>query len=72
MQDSEILAALLRTVPGSKQLEPSPEEEEEMAEMRVLREQGERDRVMVRERLTKERKEAELLKIARGEVPSEA
>ncbi|KAH7399139.1 CI-B8 domain-containing protein [Phaeosphaeria sp. MPI-PUGE-AT-0046c] len=72
MQDSKILAALLRTVPGIKELQPSAEEEEEMAEMRALREQGERDRVMVKERLTKERREEELLKIARGEIPDAA
>jgi large subunit ribosomal protein MRP49 len=72
LQDSKILDALLRTVPGIEQLEPSPEEQEEMAEMRALREQGERDRAVVKEKLTKERREEELLKIARGEVPEVA
>lgn len=67
LQDSKILDALLRTVPGIEQLEPSAEESEEMAEMRALREAGERDRVVVKERFTRERREEELLKIARGE-----
>lgn len=72
MQHSKILEELLRTVPGITELEPSPEEAEEMAELRTLREQGERDRVLVKEKLTKERREAELLRIARGEVAEAA
>ncbi|EAT84961.2 hypothetical protein SNOG_07495 [Parastagonospora nodorum SN15] len=68
--ESEILDLLLKTVQAQNApLEPS---EAELAEMRELEEQkarAERDRVQVREHFLKERREQELLKLARGEVP---
>jgi large subunit ribosomal protein MRP49 len=37
--------------------------------MKEFKERSEKDRVEVREKLLKERREQELLKLARGEVP---
>ncbi|KAF9698529.1 hypothetical protein EKO04_003430 [Ascochyta lentis] len=65
---SEILDALLAKLPESVVLRPTPEEEQRMAEMAEFRESSEADRVLVREKLMKERREAELLKLARGET----
>jgi large subunit ribosomal protein MRP49 len=67
-QDSQILDALVKTV-GATQIETTAQEKQEIADMKELRERGERDRVEVREKLIKERRELELLKMARGEVP---
>jgi large subunit ribosomal protein MRP49 len=67
-QDSQILDALVKTV-GATPIETTPLERQEIADLKELRDRGERDRVEVREKLIKERRELELLKIARGEVP---
>lgn len=67
-QESEILDALTRTV-GATPIEPTEQEKVEMRELEDFRERSERDRVEVREKLVKERREQELLKLARGEVP---
>lgn len=69
---SEILDALLAKLPESQILHPTPEEELQMAEMDEAKVRSEADRVLVRERLVKERREAELLKLARGEVTAAA
>jgi large subunit ribosomal protein MRP49 len=66
-QESEILAALVKTT-GATEIQPTAQEEAEMAEMEEARERSERDRVLMRETLVKARREEELLKIARGEV----
>lgn len=65
---SEILDALLATLPESEVLRPTPEEEQQMLELEEFKERSEADRVMVKEKLLKERREAELLKLARGET----
>jgi large subunit ribosomal protein MRP49 len=64
--ESEILDALIKTL-NPEILQPTEHEVELMAEHAAQKEQSERDRVEVREKLVKERREAELLKIARGE-----
>lgn len=69
---SEILDALLAKLPESVVVRPTPEEEQQMADMAEARERSEADRVLVREKLMKERREAELLKLARGETVAAA
>jgi large subunit ribosomal protein MRP49 len=69
---SEILDALLAKLPESVVVRPSEEEEQQMAEMAEFKERSEADRVLVREKLMKERREAELLRLARGETASAA
>jgi large subunit ribosomal protein MRP49 len=67
--EKEILEAFVAKT-GAQELKPT---EQELAEMRELEDQkvrSEADRVLVREKLLKERREAELLKLARGEVPT--
>jgi large subunit ribosomal protein MRP49 len=66
--ESEILEQLVRTV-GATPIEPTEQERQEMREMDEKRERSEKDRVEVREKLIRERREQELLKLARGEVP---
>lgn len=65
---SEILDALLATLPESEVLRPTPEEEQQMVELKEFEERSEADRVLVRETLLKERREAEMLRLARGET----
>lgn len=65
---SEILGALLAKLPESVVVKATPEEEQQMAEMAEFKERSEADRVLVREKLMKERREAELLRLARGET----
>jgi large subunit ribosomal protein MRP49 len=65
--ESEILEALVKTL-RPEIIQPTPQEQQEMADMAVQRERSERDRVEVREKLLKERREEELLRIARGEA----
>ena len=67
-QPSEILDALLAKLPESEVVRPSPEEEQALADHAEQDARSEVDRVLVKERLTKERREAELLRLARGEV----
>jgi large subunit ribosomal protein MRP49 len=66
--ESEILEALVEKT-GAQELKPTEQELAEMKEIEEFKERAEVDRVQVRERLMKERREAELLKLARGEVP---
>jgi large subunit ribosomal protein MRP49 len=65
---SEILDALLAKLPDSQVIRPTAEEEQQMADMVEFKERSEADRVLVREKLLKERREAELLRLARGET----
>jgi large subunit ribosomal protein MRP49 len=67
--ESEILEALVAKT-GAQEIKPTEQELAEMQEIAEFKERSEADRVQVRERLLKERKEAELLKLARGEVPA--
>ena len=67
--ESEILEALVAKT-GAQEIQPTEEELAEMREIAEFKERSEADRVQVRERLLKERREAELLKLARGEVPA--
>ena len=71
LQPSEILQMLIDKT-GAVVVDATPEETAQMAELADFRERSEADRVMVREKLLKERREAELLKLARGEVPTAA
>ena len=64
----EILDALLAKLPESEVLRPTPEEEQALADHAEQDLRSEADRVLVKERLTKERREAELLRLARGEI----
>ncbi|KAF2036162.1 hypothetical protein EK21DRAFT_52887, partial [Setomelanomma holmii] len=66
---SEILEALVKTI-GATEIQPTEQERAEMQEMKEFKERSEKDRVEVREKLLKERREQELLKLARGEVPA--
>ncbi|KAI8935024.1 hypothetical protein NX059_008688 [Plenodomus lindquistii] len=66
-QEGEILEALLKTVPGIQEVTPLEEELEKMRELKEQEERSEKDRVLMRETLMKERREQELLKLARGE-----
>jgi large subunit ribosomal protein MRP49 len=66
--ESEILAAVIKAT-GATVIEATEQEKQEMIEIEEFKVRSERDRVEVRERLVKERREAELLKVARGEVP---
>ena len=55
---------------GAVEIKPTEEELAEMKEIEEFKERSEADRVLVREKLLKERREAELLKLARGEAPA--
>ncbi|KAH6618898.1 hypothetical protein C7974DRAFT_416237 [Boeremia exigua] len=65
---TEILDALLAKLPESQIIRPTPEDEEKMAEMAQMDERSEADRAMVKEVFLKQRREEELLKLARGEI----
>ncbi|KAI4666620.1 uncharacterized protein J4E79_002659 [Alternaria viburni] len=67
--ESEILEALVEKI-GAVEIKPTEEELAEMKEIEEFKERSEADRVLVREKLLKERREAELLKLARGEAPA--
>jgi len=67
--ESEILEALVEKI-GAVEIKPTEEELAEMKEIEEFKERSEADRVLVREKLIKERREAELLKLARGEAPA--
>jgi large subunit ribosomal protein MRP49 len=71
MEQSEILDALIKTI-DVEVIRPTEQEEAEMRDFAEQNERSEADRVLVREKLTKERREQELLKLARGEVSAEA
>jgi large subunit ribosomal protein MRP49 len=67
-EESQILEMLVKTI-GATEIQMTEQEKQEMAEMKEFKERSEKDRVEVREKLLKERREQELLKLARGEVP---
>ncbi|KAF2272855.1 uncharacterized protein EI97DRAFT_425605 [Westerdykella ornata] len=67
VHESEILAQLVSRT-NAEELQPTEEEVRELAEMAEFKARSEADRVIVRERFLKERKEQELLRLARGEV----
>ncbi|KAL1792750.1 mitochondrial 54S ribosomal protein mL61 [Alternaria dauci] len=67
--ESEILEALVQKT-GALEIKPTEQELAEIKELEEFKERAEADRVLVRENLMKERREAELLKLARGEVPA--
>lgn len=69
LTDSEILAALIEKT-NPEVIEPTAEEVARMQELEEARQRADADRVLVREKLVKERREAELLKLARGEIPA--
>ncbi|KAJ4297933.1 hypothetical protein N0V90_005832 [Kalmusia sp. IMI 367209] len=69
--ESEILDALLEHT-GATVLQAPPAEVEEMREIEEFKERAEKDRVDVREKLMKERREQELLRLARGEAATTA
>ena len=71
LDESEILQALVEKT-GAVQLQTPPEEAEEMAELALFQERAEKDRTEVREKLMKLRREEELLRMARGEIPNAA
>jgi large subunit ribosomal protein MRP49 len=57
---------------GAEHLKATPQEKEEQEEIAEFKVRSEADRVLVREKLVKERREAELLRLARGELPAAA
>lgn len=67
MPESEILAQLTSRT-GATELKPTEQEEQELQEIKEFKIRSEQDRVDVREKLLKERREQELLKLARGEI----
>ena len=69
---SEILDALLAKLPECQIIKPTLEEELQIAEIAAFKEKSEADRVLVREKLMKQRREAELLRLARGETTAAA
>ncbi|KAF1978237.1 hypothetical protein BU23DRAFT_587197 [Bimuria novae-zelandiae CBS 107.79] len=71
LHESEILDLLVEKT-GAVVLRTPPEEAQEMEEFKEFEVRAEKDRIEVRERLLRERREAQLLKLARGEVPNAA
>lgn len=67
--ESEILEALVAKT-GAQEIKPTEQELQEMREIAEAKERSEKDRVEVREKLLKVRREEELLKLARGEIPA--
>ncbi|KAF2651950.1 hypothetical protein K491DRAFT_696012 [Lophiostoma macrostomum CBS 122681] len=67
----DILAQLVSRT-GATEIKATPEEAAEMAEIKEFNVRREKDRVEVREKLAKERREEELLRLARGEVSAAA
>lgn len=67
MPESEILNQLLVRTQATE-IEATEEERQELEEIKEFKARSEKDRVEVREKLTKERREQELLRLARGEV----
>jgi large subunit ribosomal protein MRP49 len=66
--ESEILAHLVSRT-GAEEIKATEEEEAELVELADSKGRRDKDRVEVLEKLTKARREAELLRLARGEVP---
>lgn len=69
MHQLEILEQLIEKT-GAEVLPVPPEEAQEMEEMEDFKARADKDRVEVREKLMKLRREEELLKLARGEISS--
>ena len=67
MHESEILAQLVSRT-RAVELKATEEELAELAEIAEFKEKSEKDSIEGTERMLKERKEAELLRLARGEV----
>lgn len=67
--ENQILEQLVAAV-GARELETTEQEKEEQREISEFKGRSEKDRVLMREFLTKQRREAELLKLARGELPA--
>lgn len=65
--ESEILDQLIEKT-GAVVIQPTPQELGELEEIKEFKERAEKDRVDVREKLMKERREEELLRLARGEA----
>lgn len=65
-QESEILEALVKAV-GARELEPTQEDKLDMQEVAEQKERSDKDRVLRRDSLLKERRDAEMMKLARGE-----
>lgn len=65
--ESEILDLLVEKT-GAVQLQPTEQELEEQREVAEFKIRSEQDRVDVREKLVKQRREEQLLKLARGET----
>ncbi len=66
LEESEILDALIAQT-GALVIAPTPQELQEMQELKEFHEQSEKERVIVREHLLNERREAQLLKLAKGQ-----
>ncbi|KAF1917105.1 hypothetical protein BDU57DRAFT_517593 [Ampelomyces quisqualis] len=64
--ESQILEQLVKTL-DVQQIEATPEEKEEMAQLEEQRVRSERVRAQVREHFLAQRREEQLLKLARGE-----
>jgi large subunit ribosomal protein MRP49 len=71
IHESEILAQLVSRT-GAEELKATEEEEAELRDIEEFKARSEKDRVDVREKLVKERREQELLRLARGEVAAAA
>jgi large subunit ribosomal protein MRP49 len=67
--ESEILHLLIEKT-GATVLTATPQELEEQEEIAAFKERSEKDRVEVRDKLMKVRREEELLRLARGETAS--
>ena len=66
LEESEILDALVAQT-GAVEIAPTAQELQELADVKEFKERSEKDRVEVREKLLIERREEQLLKLARGE-----
>lgn len=71
IHESEILAQLVSRT-GAEELKATEEEEAELRDIEEFKARSEKDRVDVRDKLVKERREQELLRLARGEVAAAA
>jgi len=67
LQESQILEALVKTL-GAEELAPTEQDEAEMKILAERKERSDADRVLMRETLLRQRREAEMLKLARGEA----
>lgn len=64
---SQILATLVKAT-GATEIQPTPEEQQELLEVEEDKARSQADRVLVREKLVKQKREDELLRMARGEL----